>query len=84
MAMGRPVVASHAAFVGIEATAGRDLIIAGPDEEAAAVLALLRDPASAAELGRNARLRVEARYGWDARLASLAGMIGRETARAAA
>jgi sugar transferase (PEP-CTERM/EpsH1 system associated) len=84
MAMGRPVVASPAAFAGIEATAGRDLIVAGPDEEASAVLALLRDPASAAELGSNARLRVEVRYGWDARLASLAGMIGRETARAAA
>jgi sugar transferase (PEP-CTERM/EpsH1 system associated) len=84
MAMARAVVASPDAFAGIEAEPGRDLIVAGPGEDAAAVLSLLRDAAKAAEIGQNARHRVEARYGWESRLAPLADMIGRQRGRVAA
>ncbi len=77
MAMARPAVASSAAFEGIDATAGRDLLVAdGAAADADAVCGLLLDPARAAAIGQAARRRVEARYGWDAALAPLAGMIG--------
>ena len=76
MAMGRPVVASPQAFEGIDAEPGRDLIVAdGPQAEAAAVSALLADPARAETIGAAARARVEARYAWDARLAPLDAML---------
>jgi glycosyltransferase involved in cell wall biosynthesis len=84
MAMARPVVASPAAFAGIEAEPGRDIVVAGQGDDAKAVLSVLSDPAGAAALGRNARQCVETRYGWEARLAPLAGMIGRGSPRIAA
>ncbi|WBY08288.1 TIGR03087 family PEP-CTERM/XrtA system glycosyltransferase [Sphingomonas sp. 7/4-4] len=75
MAMARPVVASSAAAEGIDhkgtiavATSGGDI--------ADAVTLLLSDRRKAAELGLAARARVMARYGWDARLAPLDGLIG--------
>ena len=74
--MGRPVVASPQAFEGIDATPGRDLIVAdGAEAEAEAVCALLADPARAEAIGQAARARVEARYAWDARLAPLDAML---------
>lgn len=77
MAMGRPVVASPDAFLGIDAEPDRDLIVAGtPVGRAEAVLALLADPARAAAIGRAARLRMETGYSWDAQLAPLAAMTG--------
>jgi len=78
MAMGKAVVASPAAFEGIEAQDGRDLIVAEPAAEADAVCALIADRARAEEIGIAARALVEARYGWDARLAPLAAMLGRD------
>ena len=79
MAMARPAVASSAAFEGIDATPGRDLLLAdGAAAEAQAVCDLLLDPARAATIGQAARRRVEARYGWDFALAPLAGMVGRD------
>ena len=81
MAMARPVVASPAAFEGIAAEPDRDLIVAAQPEQAAAVITLLRDPDRAAILGQNARRRIEAHYGWEARLAPLARLLGREPAR---
>jgi sugar transferase (PEP-CTERM/EpsH1 system associated) len=77
MAMGRPVVASPQAFEGIDAEPGRDLIVADVGEQAAAVSALLADPARAGAIGAAARARVEARYAWDARLAPLDAMMAR-------
>ncbi len=77
MAMGKAVVASPAAFEGIDAKDGRDLIVAVPAAEADAVCALIADPARAREIGMAARALVEARYGWEARLAPLPGMLGR-------
>ena len=77
MAMGRSVVASPQAYEGIDADPGRDLIVADVGEQAAAVSALLTDPARAEAIGAAARARVEARYAWDARLAPLDAMMAR-------
>ncbi|HEY0113703.1 MAG TPA: TIGR03087 family PEP-CTERM/XrtA system glycosyltransferase [Allosphingosinicella sp.] len=85
MAMARPVVASPAAFEGIEAEPGRDLIVADASEDQAeAIAALLADPASAAALGRSARRRMEEAYAWDARLAPLDEIVGLGPRQAAA
>jgi sugar transferase (PEP-CTERM/EpsH1 system associated) len=75
MAMARPVVASPAAFEGIEAEPGRHLLVAeGAEAQAAAISGLLADPARAAALGRAARRRMEEAYRWEARLAGLAAL----------
>jgi sugar transferase (PEP-CTERM/EpsH1 system associated) len=77
MAMARPVVASPAAFEGIEARPGEELLVAdGAQAQADAVLRLLDDPAWANMLGMAARARIEADYGWGARLAPLSAMVG--------
>lgn len=77
MAMARPVVASSAAAEGIDAVAGEHLCVAdGAQAMAEAVLALLAGPAGAAKMGAAARVRMVARYGWEARLAPLAGLLG--------
>ncbi len=77
MAMAKPVIASPAAAEGIDAVAGRDLIVAdGPATTAASIAELVRDPARAMAIGRAARARVEARYGWDAQLSSLPEILG--------
>ena len=75
MAMARPVVASAAAAEGVdhEGTIAVAETAAGMTE---AVTLLLRDSQSAVELGRDARARVIARYGWDARLAPLDALVG--------
>jgi sugar transferase (PEP-CTERM/EpsH1 system associated) len=78
MAMARPVIASPAAFAGIDAVPGRDLIVAGHDVMAAAVLDLLENKAKAATIGASARALVERRYAWAARLTPLAAMVGRD------
>jgi sugar transferase (PEP-CTERM/EpsH1 system associated) len=85
MAMARPVVASPAAFEGIEAVAGRDLLVA--DEAAAtaeAVNSLLADPGRGAAIGAAARSRMEQAYRWEARLAPLAAMVDPSPHRKAA
>ncbi len=75
MAMARPVVASTAAAEGIDHA---DTIITGGTvgEIAEEVNRLLADPVKAAALGAAAREQVIARYGWDARLAVLDGIMG--------
>ena len=76
MAMAKPVVASPAAFAGIDAMAGRDLLVAdGPEDQAAAIRCLLHDPKRAAGLGAAARRRMEAGYSWPARLAALTTLL---------
>jgi sugar transferase (PEP-CTERM/EpsH1 system associated) len=85
MAMARPVVASPAAFEGIEAEPGRDLIVAGtPEAQAEAIRALLADPLAAEAIGKSARGRMAQAYRWEARLAPLAAMVGIGGRRAAA
>ncbi len=77
MAMARPVVASAAAATGIDAAAGEHLLVAdGATAMADAVCTLFDDPAAAAAMGRAARGRMIARYGWDARLAPLGEYLG--------
>jgi sugar transferase (PEP-CTERM/EpsH1 system associated) len=74
MAMARPVVASGPAAEGID----HDGTILSGDtvaEVADAVNGLLSDATGAAAMGRNARERVKARYGWSARLAPLDALI---------
>ena len=80
MAMARPVVGSSAAAQGIDA---KIIIADGSAAEAEAVVTLLNDPALALEIGAAARARMVARYGWPARLAGLAAMVGRDRAEAA-
>ena len=70
MAMGRPVVASQQAFEGIEATPGRELVVADtPQEHADSVISLLRSPDAA--MGQAARASVERRYSWAAHLSPI-------------
>jgi glycosyltransferase involved in cell wall biosynthesis len=85
MAMARPVVASPAAFEGIEAEPGRHLLVAGEAEaQAEAIAGLLEDPERARALGSAARRRMEQAYRWEARLAPLAGIVATGPHRAAA
>ncbi|MBL0916572.1 MAG: TIGR03087 family PEP-CTERM/XrtA system glycosyltransferase, partial [Sphingopyxis sp.] len=73
MAMARPVVASAAAATGIDAVPGEHLLVADDAEAmAASVVRLFKDPAAAAKMGKAARERMVARYGWDAPRAPLA------------
>jgi len=77
MAMARPVVASAAAATGIDATPGEHLLVAeGAEAMADAVGSLFDDRAAAATMGQAARVRMIARYGWDARLAPLGELLG--------
>jgi sugar transferase (PEP-CTERM/EpsH1 system associated) len=85
MAMGRPVVASAAAFEGIEAEPGRDLIVAdGAEAMAEAINGLLASPVRACALGRAARAGVAEHYRWERRLAPLGGLVAGRAERAAA
>jgi sugar transferase (PEP-CTERM/EpsH1 system associated) len=85
MAMERPVVASPAAFEGIEAEPGRELVVAeGAEEQARAIRALLDDPQRARAIASAARRRMERSYRWEARLAPLEEMVFPSAAKAAA
>jgi sugar transferase (PEP-CTERM/EpsH1 system associated) len=85
MAMARPVVASPAAFEGIEAEPGRHLLVAdGAEAQAEAIAGLLDDPERARAMGEAARRRMLDAYRWEARLAPLAELIGLAPRQAAA
>ncbi len=76
MAMGKAVVASPEAAQGIDARAGRDLIVAnGAAPFADAVAALLNDRGRARTMGTAARAQMERRYGWDAQMVPLASIL---------
>lgn len=82
MAMARPVVASSAAFEGIEAEPGRHLLVAdGAQATAQAVKRLLEAPGT---IGAEARAHVARHYRWPARLAPLAAMVDPDRPRKAA
>ncbi|CAI4032258.1 Glycosyltransferase [Nitrospira tepida] len=75
MAAGLPVVTTSIGLQGIEAEAGREVILA--DDLPAlgeALCGLLTDPWMRADLGRSARNLIEARYDWDRCLAPLEGL----------
>ncbi|MGQ0660268.1 TIGR03087 family PEP-CTERM/XrtA system glycosyltransferase [Sphingosinicella sp.] len=79
MAMARPVVASPAAFEGIEARPDRDLIVAdGAEAMAASIRHVLADQLRATALGEAARKLVVGSYGWESRLAPLDAMLAPE------
>ncbi|MDT9597754.1 TIGR03087 family PEP-CTERM/XrtA system glycosyltransferase [Sphingosinicella rhizophila] len=84
MAMGRPVVASPAAFEGIDAVPGRDLIVAAPDSQADAVISLLEDARQAQAMGKAARRHMQMAYPWAAKLAALTDMLSAPPRRQAA
>ena len=85
MAMAKPVVASAAAFEGIEAVPGRDLLVAdGAGAMAEAVNGLLADPERARAMGEAARRQMVECYRWEARLAPLAAMVDPGKGRRAA
>jgi sugar transferase (PEP-CTERM/EpsH1 system associated) len=75
MAMARPVVASPAAFEGIDATPGKHLLVAQGYDMANAVSNLIANPQYAAEIGQAARARMIERYDWITQLRALDGMI---------
>jgi glycosyltransferase involved in cell wall biosynthesis len=65
MAAGRPVVATSIGAEGLQAEAGRDLLIADdPYSFANGCLALLRSPALSRRLAESARRFVRSRYDW--------------------
>jgi sugar transferase (PEP-CTERM/EpsH1 system associated) len=76
MAMRVPVVASPAAFQGIQAVADRDLLVAAdPEAFSRAVLSLLRDPATRERYAAAGRACVEANHNWDRLLARLEQLL---------
>ena len=85
MAMARPIIASPAAFAGIDAEPGRDLLVAdGAEAQARQALDLIDAPARAAEIGASARGRMQTHYRWDAQLAALTDLIRLPARQAAA
>lgn len=82
MAMAKPVVASPAAFEGIEAQPGRDLLVAGDAAAmAGAVNRLLEAPGT---IGAAARRHMQHHYRWEARLAPLAEIVDPDCRKEAA
>jgi sugar transferase (PEP-CTERM/EpsH1 system associated) len=74
MAMGRPVIASPAAFEGVLARPGQDLLVAdGVVETQRAVLAVLGGEHPA--LGQSARRAMERRYPWEVTLRRLDALL---------
>ena len=79
MACGLPVVANAAGalpeVVGSDGHAGRLVPPRNPEAMAAAIAELLADPARLAEMGRQARTRVEHAFRWRDAAAQLAGVF---------
>jgi glycosyltransferase involved in cell wall biosynthesis len=67
MAMGRAVVSTPAGVNGLDLGAGEDfLLVEGAEQMAKAIEALLGDSVMRTRIERNARIRVEREYDWDA------------------
>jgi len=82
MAMRVPVVASQAAFNGINAVAGRDLLVAdGPECFAAAVVDLLRDPARREQVATAGLACVRQNHDWGSLLVRLENLVVDRTER---
>jgi polysaccharide biosynthesis protein PslH len=65
MSIGRPVISTTIGAEGLDVVSGRELLIAdSPEDFAAAVDRVLRDPTLTAELGANARATAERLYDW--------------------
>jgi len=76
MSMAKAVIVSPQALEGIDAAVGSEVLLAEHAADMAeTIVAALSDDVLRAGLGRAARARVEASYGWDARLAPLDAML---------
>jgi len=85
MAMRVPVVASPAAFEGISAVAGRDLLVAAdPQEFSRAVVTLLRDSAARERYAAAGRTCVESNHNWSRLLERLEDLVAGSDQPAAA
>ena len=74
MAMRKPVVASPAALEGIDATPGEELLLAETEQQFInTTCAQISAPSP--EIGRAARAKVIARYGWSSNLAKLDSLL---------
>lgn len=82
MALGVAALVTPLAFEGLEAEAGRDLVVAPADAEAfaTAAIGLLRDPEKRRSLARFARQAVEQRYSWEGRLQVLEELLSDDNA----
>ncbi len=79
MAMARPVVAATSCVAAMDVVAGEHVLAAAEAADyVRAVDDLLAAPERAAAIGRAARERVLAAYGWQARLAGLDAFLGLE------
>ena len=69
LAMSKAVVCTQNAFEGINAEAGKDLLVVDdPDEFANAVITLCKQPDQCEQLGRNGRKKMEQNYSWHSQL----------------
>ena len=76
MAMRVPVVSSPAAFAGINAVAGQDLLVAGqPGEFSRAIVTLLRDPTARERVAAAGRTCVETNHNWSQLLERLEDLV---------
>ena len=74
MAMGKAIVSTRLGAEGIEAIAGRDLLVEDqPAAFAEAVNRLMREPGLAVRIGRSARQLAVERYAWSAAAHALEG-----------
>ncbi|AXA93067.1 TIGR03087 family PEP-CTERM/XrtA system glycosyltransferase [Massilia sp. YMA4] len=73
MAMAKTVVLTPQALEGIDAQPGRDVVVA--EHAADFADAVVTELARTGVMGEDARARVEAAYGWDARLAALDALL---------
>ncbi len=78
MAMGVPVVTSSAAAGGVDAEAGRHLLVAdGPQELATAILRIVADPQERARLATSGRDRMLSHHAWPRSMQRLDAIIER-------
>jgi sugar transferase (PEP-CTERM/EpsH1 system associated) len=77
MAMGRPVVATTAAFEGLDATPGEHLLVAESADGFAAAVQQVLAGATTHHMGASARRAVQSRYRWTDRFAQLDEVLER-------
>lgn len=78
MAMGVPVVTSSAAAGGVDAEAGRHLLVAeGAEEIASAIIRVIEQPAERARLAVAGRERVLSHHAWHRSMRRLDGIVER-------
>ncbi len=76
LALGKATITSTAALTGLEAEAGRDLVVATtPESWRDQLLELWENPKRREALGRAGRRYVEARHAWSAQLGPLAEIL---------